>query len=519
MKKKIFISWSGDLGERIAGVFAGWLKGVLTNVEIFFSGDLSASSNWFKELIKNLEKSDLGIFCLTNSALSSTWMYYEAGFLNGKNKDKNYDFKHLIYPIQFKVDPTNANKTLFSYIHHSDFDSNFGKKQIGNLIKDIAEHHLPSIEPKNIEQSFNNQWNSLYRKVKRIIDKDTQKNNPISTFEEIDNFYVVIGYDNIGKMIVKELLSHNNQVIVIDSISKNYSDVLEKNDLQLISVKNDNDNDKEKSILCINKTIEDLFFDLQINKKQSFLKKLENKKILSFMITLSDHLLVQKIVDYLCQVTWKKKKPFIISRAATKANVKALEAIGSDAVVIPETTGSIEFASFSKIISAQENNILSYELKIPNIPGSLNGITSILSEWGINIEFAKLISTTPFVSTWIFEGFFKFEYIIDKLKKYFYNTTNEDLIIAFISKSKNIKQSNINREINKSFKTFLNKYNNEIFEFLKINVIEFELNKYVCGKDRFEVCSIQKECGRQYCDSDSFCYQDKSNKFLKFIRE
>jgi len=521
MKKKIFISWSGNLGKEIAEVFGNWLKEILPIDELFCSTDLRASSNWYEELKKGLKSSNLGIFCLTDHALSSTWMFYEVGFLNGKKKKKNHDFNHLIYPILFDLKQSNVDRTIFNYIQNS----NFKKKQIKNLIIDIAEYHFPSVETETIITSFESKWKMLNKEVKQIIDNNTQKQNiPKNVFEKMDNIYVVIGFDNLGEMIVKELLLHNNQVIVIDInkrlASTNETDII---DYQLIPINGSTSYsiNKENTILCINNTIDELFKDLYKNKQNSFLKKLENKNILSFMITLTDHLLIQNILGYLCQAPWKKKKPFIISRAATKENVQALKGIGADAAVIPETTGSIEFASFSKIISAKEINILSYELKIPNIPGSLNGVTSILSEWGINIEFAKLVSTTPFVSTWVFEGFFRFEYIIEKLENYFKDNDNIDLLINFIDRSNNLNlnKNMIIREFNKDFKKFINRYNNEIFKYLKENVIESELQRYVCGKDRVKSCNIKEKCGRMYCKNKLFCCKDKSDKFSNFLIE
>ncbi len=83
----VFVSWSGDCGQRVARVFADVLtdkqhasehpiKVLLSPITFQVGGD------WRSQLRRQLGQADLGVAVLEPAALRSPWVAYEAGFLD-----------------------------------------------------------------------------------------------------------------------------------------------------------------------------------------------------------------------------------------------------------------------------------------------------------------------------------------------------------------------------------------------------------------------------------------------------
>jgi hypothetical protein len=84
-KTKVFISWSGEISQKVAEELRDWLPCVLQNVDPFMSDkDISKGDHWATEISKKLEESDYGIICLTPENLNSTWLHFEAGAIAKK---------------------------------------------------------------------------------------------------------------------------------------------------------------------------------------------------------------------------------------------------------------------------------------------------------------------------------------------------------------------------------------------------------------------------------------------------
>jgi len=79
---KIFISWSGARSQKAAESLSEFLAGVIPPIHPWVSSqNLQAGDLWFEEIAKVLNKSGLGIVCLTKGNLSAPWLYFEAGAL------------------------------------------------------------------------------------------------------------------------------------------------------------------------------------------------------------------------------------------------------------------------------------------------------------------------------------------------------------------------------------------------------------------------------------------------------
>jgi hypothetical protein len=80
---KIFISWSGQIAQQIAGELHPWLRLVLQGIEPFItSSDIEKGAKWQGEIVKELSECNYGIVVLTPQNQTSQWLAFEAGALS-----------------------------------------------------------------------------------------------------------------------------------------------------------------------------------------------------------------------------------------------------------------------------------------------------------------------------------------------------------------------------------------------------------------------------------------------------
>ena len=80
---KVFISWSGDLSQRVGLLLRDILPMILNGVEVFMSKhDMGSGTRWNEELSSELGQSDFGILVLTPRNLTSPWLLFEAGAIS-----------------------------------------------------------------------------------------------------------------------------------------------------------------------------------------------------------------------------------------------------------------------------------------------------------------------------------------------------------------------------------------------------------------------------------------------------
>jgi hypothetical protein len=80
---KIFISWSGEKGRRVAKALKSFLQDVNQQLLPWFSdSDIMVGQRWGMELGTQLEATNYGIVCVTRESLSNPWPMFEAGALS-----------------------------------------------------------------------------------------------------------------------------------------------------------------------------------------------------------------------------------------------------------------------------------------------------------------------------------------------------------------------------------------------------------------------------------------------------
>src|SRR4030042_5854240 len=96
MEKNVFISWSGERSRLVAEGLRGWLPQVIQFAEPWMSKeDINKGSRWFLDLTTQLDKTNVGIFCLTKENLNPPWLLFEAGAV-GKSLKGGFVCTYLI---------------------------------------------------------------------------------------------------------------------------------------------------------------------------------------------------------------------------------------------------------------------------------------------------------------------------------------------------------------------------------------------------------------------------------------
>jgi len=84
MTKKVFVSWSGDAGRKIAKALQDTLLDT-SEVEVWTSVDhVEGGTAWFAAVAKAAEECDAAIGCMTPGASHRQWVNFEAGMLYGR---------------------------------------------------------------------------------------------------------------------------------------------------------------------------------------------------------------------------------------------------------------------------------------------------------------------------------------------------------------------------------------------------------------------------------------------------
>ena len=86
---RVFLSWSGERSKSLALALKTWLPDVVQRLDPWISAkDIDRGTRWGVELSRELEKTDIGIVCLTPENVTAPWILFESGALS-KALDKS----------------------------------------------------------------------------------------------------------------------------------------------------------------------------------------------------------------------------------------------------------------------------------------------------------------------------------------------------------------------------------------------------------------------------------------------
>ena len=171
---KVFISWSGDLSKGLAEILRDWLPSVIQSIRPFFTpDDIEKGARWSNDISRELEESQIGIFCLTKENLTKPWIMFEAGALSkqiGTSK---------VCPILFDVDNADLVGPLvqFQTVHFCQDDIRKLIQMLNNSLKDNQ------LDQKVLDKVFTKWWPDLESNVQKFLENYRKSNNNDSKIE------------------------------------------------------------------------------------------------------------------------------------------------------------------------------------------------------------------------------------------------------------------------------------------------------------------------------------------------
>ena len=157
---KVFISWSGDYSKQLAEVIHWWLQQVLQFTKPWFTeADIDKGARWDNEISKELEQSSICVIAMTQEALTSSWIMFEAGAIS------RVVGKARVCPIVFGIKKTDLVGPLASFQAIE-----FNRAEVRQLVRTInsAAAEETALKEKSLDETFDKWWPDLEQKVQAI---------------------------------------------------------------------------------------------------------------------------------------------------------------------------------------------------------------------------------------------------------------------------------------------------------------------------------------------------------------
>jgi len=160
MPTKVFISWSGDLSQKVAETIRQWLPGVLQFVKPYFTpSDVEKGARWATDVLAELSSSQLGIICLTKDNLDKPWILFESGALA-----KSFE-KSKVCTLLLDVEPADLTGPL-TIFQATRFDQADFKKLVKSVNATGGDAKLDDVV---LDEVFGMWWPKLEKQISSIL--------------------------------------------------------------------------------------------------------------------------------------------------------------------------------------------------------------------------------------------------------------------------------------------------------------------------------------------------------------
>ncbi|WAC29098.1 toll/interleukin-1 receptor domain-containing protein [Ancylobacter sp. SL191] len=164
---RVFLSWSGELSEKIAQIYHNWIPSVLQAAKPYFSPkDIEKGKRWSSEIEKELHSSSICLIFLTKDNLDSNWIMFEAGAVS-----RSIGISHVC-PILFDLEPTDVSGPLAQF-QATKFDKEETKKLFLMMNSAIGEHRLNEEVANSV---FEKWWPDLNATITDTVNQHKSKN-------------------------------------------------------------------------------------------------------------------------------------------------------------------------------------------------------------------------------------------------------------------------------------------------------------------------------------------------------
>ena len=159
---KVFLSSSGAWSRGVAEALRHWLPDVLQFTQPWISSsDIDKGARWATEVAHELEKSRVGIVCLTPDNLSSRWVLFEAGALS-KTSEYTYvcTYLHGLRPVDLEPPVSQFQATEAT------------KEDTRKLIRTINTAYPESpLSAEQCDRAFDRWWPELETRLESIRER------------------------------------------------------------------------------------------------------------------------------------------------------------------------------------------------------------------------------------------------------------------------------------------------------------------------------------------------------------
>jgi DNA-binding transcriptional ArsR family regulator len=155
---KVFISWSGSRSHQIALALRDWLPTVLPYAAPWVSSeDIPKGARWTIALGSELEATRFGIICFVPENLGEPWIVFEAGAMS-----RSIDAARVA-PFLVGVGIKDVPGPLAQFQC-----TVFEKEDVRKLLHSINRAADASVDPKRLDQAFEDSWPGLADRVRGI---------------------------------------------------------------------------------------------------------------------------------------------------------------------------------------------------------------------------------------------------------------------------------------------------------------------------------------------------------------
>lgn len=169
---KVFLSWSGEVSQKVATALHDWLPYIIQAVQPFISsGDISKGDRWRDALDHELKDAEYGIICVTPYNIHKPWMNFEAGVLS------KFIERSCVAPFLFNVERSLVTGPLSQF----QATSACSEDDVFNLVYTInSKLGSNRLEHDLLRKTFDIWWKELSRALASIVP---------GTQEETQTFY------------------------------------------------------------------------------------------------------------------------------------------------------------------------------------------------------------------------------------------------------------------------------------------------------------------------------------------
>jgi hypothetical protein len=173
---KVFIHWSGNRSRQLAEAIREWLPNVLQFVKPYFSpADIDKGARWASDISKELEQSKIGIIAMTEEALASPWIMFEAGAISKVVEEGR------LCPIVFGISKTDLVGPLKMF-QAIEFNNAEVRQLLATINKAAKEVGLPD---RNLDAAFNMWWPKLEERVEEISSAVQPPSEPLRSERDL----------------------------------------------------------------------------------------------------------------------------------------------------------------------------------------------------------------------------------------------------------------------------------------------------------------------------------------------